>query len=376
MTMTSDQIRGMIDYRHMQSNKNIEFILNALQELNKNKGPVSSREIEQFLSEKKREEVQSIYNNCMLTFDQSSRQVKKISKSMVYRTVQRHLSVLVGRGLVTKKDNKYILSSTGKREIQFRNFASGYGNMALNNIMNCHFPTVSTLEDNVVRLIPIFGIYIVYCLIEAVRLIAANDNSQRGHWHSYYFGNSSNFSKDGEFKEEKLVSSWIKDVFNPWQMLNLFLTAISNVEEGSMKKEKGDDNAKQEIALDKYREYYGELTISPRMTFLSNTSNNSARRVITPAPTTLDLALYRGFSLHNSRSHRHSPNNKTTLGSLMDQNINQMFKLLIDYGYQGKLLYEVNNEKVLELKKILEKRYPRFFSQLQKTDEYFYSKYG
>ena len=55
---------------------------------------------------------------------------------------------------------------------KFRNFASSYGNMALNNIMNCHFPTVNSLEENLDRLVEIFGLYIVYCLIEASRLIA------------------------------------------------------------------------------------------------------------------------------------------------------------------------------------------------------------
>jgi DNA-binding transcriptional regulator LsrR (DeoR family) len=101
--------------------------------------------------------MQSIYYDGTLTFNQGSKQAK-ISKSMNYRTVQRHLSKLVNRGFVINKDDKYILSSIGKRELQFRNFASGYGNMALNNIMNCQFPTVSTLEEKLARLVQIFGI--------------------------------------------------------------------------------------------------------------------------------------------------------------------------------------------------------------------------
>jgi hypothetical protein len=250
--------------------------------------------------------------------------------------------------------------------------------MALNNIMNCHFPTVVTLEENLVKMVQIFGIYIVYCLIEAARLITANDNSQRDHWHSYYFGHSSNFNRDGEFKEEKLVSSWIKDVFNPWQMLNIFLTVISNVNESSTIETKGNESMKQETALDEYREYYGELALSPHMTILSDVVKDGERnkgKETIPAPTTLDLALHRGMFVHESGSAHRNFNNKSTLGSLMGKNFNQIFKLLIDYGNQGKLLYELNNGKVLKLKKILEKNYPTFFRQLQKTDEYFYSKY-
>jgi hypothetical protein len=84
----------------------------------------------------------------------------------------------------------------GKRELQFRDFAAGYGNMALNNIMNCHFPTVSTLEENLIRLVEIFGVYVVYCLIEAARLITANDSNQEDYWYSYYFGHHSDLSKE------------------------------------------------------------------------------------------------------------------------------------------------------------------------------------
>lgn len=46
----------------------------------------------------------------------------------------------------------------------------------------------------------------------------------------------------------------------------------------------------------------------------------------------------------------------------MDQNINQKFEFLIDYGNQGELLYGLNNEKIFRLKKLLEKRHPLFFS--------------
>src|SRR5947208_14170443 len=64
-------------------------------------------------------------------------------------------------------------------------------------------------------------------MIEAARLIVANKEGQEKHWHSSFFGDCSNF-RDGKFREGKLVHTWIKDIFNPWYMLNMFLTAISN----------------------------------------------------------------------------------------------------------------------------------------------------
>ena len=94
-------------------------------------------------------------------------------------------------------------------------------------MMNCNFPTINTLEKNLAKLVEIFGIYVVYGMIEATRLIVANKNNQEEHWHSSYFGDASNF-RDGKFREGKLVNTWIKDIFNPWYMLNMFLTAISN----------------------------------------------------------------------------------------------------------------------------------------------------
>jgi hypothetical protein len=373
MTMILSQVKGMVDYRHLVSNENMESILYAFQELNKADKLVSSDEIEQYLRETKGEAAQNVYYNG-----------KKNSKSMSLRTIQRHLRKLVGTGLVIKKNNKYILSSIGKRRLQFRNFASGYGNMALNNIMDCHFPTISSLEENLDRLIEIFGLYIIYCLIEATRLIVAADNNQSDHWRSYYFGHSSNFNKDGKFKEEQLVSSWIKDVFNPLQMLNLFLTTISNVsrnEKIPKKKTNSNNNKKQNIALEEYRKHYGELAISPNSTILSDNSNNNNKekrkgRKTTPAPTLLDLALQRGLSAAKSRStFNNSFDNTNTLGSSLGENFNQMLKLITDYSNQGNLLYELDNKKILEVKDILKKRYPVFSKYLQKTDEYFYSKY-
>jgi hypothetical protein len=376
--MSFNQFRGMVDYRRRQSNKNIESILSELHELNK---PVSSRELGQFLKEKSRDKKHSMYYNDEITFTQESVHAEKNNASTSLRTIQRHLSKLVGTGVVIKKNNKYILSSIGKRRLQFRNFASGYGNMALNNIMNCHFPTISSLEENLDRLIEIFGLYIIYCLIEATRLIVAADNNQSDHWRSYYFGHSSNFNKDGKFKEEQLVSSWIKDVFNPLQMLNLFLTAISNVsrnEKIPKKKTNDNNNKKQNTASEKYRKHYGELAISPNSTILSGNNNKEKRKETktTPAPTLLDLALQRGLSAAKARStFNNSFDNTNTLGTSLGENFNQMLKLITDYSNQGNLLYELDNKKILAVKNILKKRYPVYSKYLQKTDEYFYSKY-
>jgi hypothetical protein len=105
--------------------------------------------------------------------------------------------------------------------------------------MDFDFPTMDTLDRNLMRLVEIFGIYVVYALIEATRLITDN--------------------KEGKFREGSLVNIWIKDVFNPWYMLNMFLTAISN----SKNDEKvGRNNAKrQEILMKQRLQEYNDLSL-------------------------------------------------------------------------------------------------------------------
>src|ERR1700739_2836795 len=115
--------------------------------------------------------------------------------------------------------------------------------MSLNGLMDLSFPTINTLDKNLDRLVEIFGVYVVYALIEATRLIVTNKSGQ-DEWHSSYFGDPSNF-KDGKFREGKLVNNWIKDVFDPWHMLNIFLTAVSNSDDGNG----ADDNTKKEKTL-------------------------------------------------------------------------------------------------------------------------------
>jgi predicted transcriptional regulator len=112
---------------------------------------------------------------------------------MDLRTIQRWLVKLVERGLVENKYNKYSLSEPGKRHLQFREFVRSYGLIALNNVMNFYFPTLYTVDQNLKKLVEIFGTYVVYCLIEAARLIISNKTNNEEHWRSSYFWTASNF---------------------------------------------------------------------------------------------------------------------------------------------------------------------------------------
>jgi hypothetical protein len=79
--------------------------------------------------------------------------------------------------------------------------------------MGLFYPTINTFEENLKKMIQIFGIYLIYCFIEAARPVERDgkDDSIK-----------SNRDKD------KLASTWITDVFNPLGMYNCFLSIIEN----------------------------------------------------------------------------------------------------------------------------------------------------
>jgi hypothetical protein len=376
-----DKVNAMIRYKERKASENRDAVLTALQNLDK---PVSIAEITNYLNEKARNKAQLdaeiLYNDGGLTAGERDEYIAKKGLSMNKRTTRRILYEFISQDLVIKEGTNFFLSNMGKRELQFRDFASGYGKLALAMLMNSHFPTISTLEENLTRLVEIFGIYVVYCLLEAVRLIT-DSNQEYIYRHSYYFRDSSNFNSEGKFKEAKIASSWIKDVFNPMEMLNLFLTAIQNSsnKNGTKFVKKRENNDKQKTALQQYSRYYGEVNIAPLMkpgdiNKMQEKNNHVSKVIRHPSPTTLDLIFQRSW---NSVGLHISPNvnsgNNKTIESLMNDRINQYMKFKIDYSNHSKPLYELDNKKMSRLKMILEKKYPLFCNSLQKTDRYFCS---
>jgi hypothetical protein len=297
-----DKVNAMIKYKERKASEYRDAVLTALQDLNK---PASVAEITSYLNEKARKQAkldaEIMYNNGELTASERDKYMVKKGSSMNKRTTRRILYEFIPQDLVIRKDANFYLSNMGKRELQFRDFASGYGKLALANLMNSHFPTISTLEENLTRLVEIFGIYVVYCLLEAVRL---NTDSNQGYRRSYYFGDSSNFSIEGKFKEAKLVSSWIKDVFNPMEMLNLFLAAIQNSSNKNAAKfaNKRENDNKQKNALQQYSRYYGEVNIAPIMKYVGDINKKqekdlrALKLIQHPSPTILDLIFQQFWS--------------------------------------------------------------------------------
>lgn len=97
--------------------------------------------------------------------------------------------------------------------------------------MDIHYPTIYTSNKNLDELIKIFGLYVIYCFIEAAQP-ATNEHMKR---------------RD----KEKLSSIWIQNVFSPIDMYDYFLTAIKNNQPTNGKEDlvKRFDNIKEKQLL-------------------------------------------------------------------------------------------------------------------------------
>jgi hypothetical protein len=372
-----EKIRAMLNYKHLESENNSEIILSALYDLSR---LVSSTEIEQYIRQnalkKAKDEAERKYSNAEITSSEIDRYIAKNSKTMDLRTIQRWLSKFARTGLVENKNNKYLLSEEGKRHLQFREFTRSYGLVALNHLMNCYFPTLYTLDQNLKKLVEIFGTYVIYCLIEAMRLVTSNKTNNEEHWHSSYFEGASNF-RNGKFKEGKFVDSWINDVFSPWHMLNLFLVSISNANKKSVKN-KPIDQDEEETILQEYSKHYKGFDLSKisgiPIDSILPTNNKKKENTKIAYSTALDLLFSRVAETSDLSQFAIDHNYKMPLDALIqNKQIYHFLKIRNQYN-ENHPLYELNSEKIEELKNSLKKQYPLYYKCLRNTDDYFYRK--
>jgi hypothetical protein len=96
-------------------------------------------------------------------------------KSVSIRTINRKLAELTGEGLV-ENDGKgtYSLSAQAKSTIKY--FAYEFGETSLNSLMGMfHINSRTTFKESISKLVTIFGIFIVYCFMEASRPLSNTD---------------------------------------------------------------------------------------------------------------------------------------------------------------------------------------------------------
>lgn len=123
------------------------------------------------------------------------------------RQIQRILPQLKKEGILGKslKSHEYFILDKHKESIRY--FADTFGESILRSIMDAaHYePGAHSMEYNLEWLIENFGLYIVYCFVEATRPMPI------------YPSRSS---------MDDLPYHWVKNVFNPDIMLQYFLAVV------------------------------------------------------------------------------------------------------------------------------------------------------
>jgi hypothetical protein len=199
--MTMDKANKMIQKRLDISEDNIQEVLKAVKAC----GNCQPKDIEKHLQYKKREEIQQNEwrNNNMNILPKVELEAKVKKETMSMRTILRKLDHLEKEGYIDNENSRYSIKDDLKEEIRL--FAPQFGSSALANMMQGHYPLFNTLEQNLEKLIKIFGVYVIYCFAEAARP-----------------AHSTTLVRD------KLASFWIQNVFSPLNMYDYFLAVVNN----------------------------------------------------------------------------------------------------------------------------------------------------
>ena len=142
--------------------------------INNQEDGVSSSEITEYLNAKNKieitnnEEIEKIrkrYENAEIIAKDRDLEIDIIIKKNSFnkRTVQRCLNFLTKRGFIVKKNNRYRLSKHSSYNI--RSSSHSFGQELLLSLMKMHTPLYNTLEENIDKLITLFGSYTLYCLL-------------------------------------------------------------------------------------------------------------------------------------------------------------------------------------------------------------------
>jgi hypothetical protein len=204
------QIDALLKHKNDQAKENRDAIFNAIREL----GEASINEIVDYLHPKVKEANAKLKEDIYVMYHHSQKERKKNSNRKIHkRTVQRWVRQLIREGLVEDKNKRYSISEKGQ-DIKY--WADNFGGVLLSRLMRHHFPTVYTFKLNLQKLIQIFGTYIVYAFVEAARPIEDSKNA-----------NNSSTSMS-LVERDKLAESWVRNVFDTWNMYGFFLAAIES----------------------------------------------------------------------------------------------------------------------------------------------------
>jgi hypothetical protein len=205
--MTTSRMKG-----EYERNKNMmkNYIIEALRQLGK---PSLPYEIHAKVNEIIEEEI----------ITENERENRKRD----LRTIKRRLKEMVADGLIERNEdnNRYSLTDRVKSNIKY--YASQFGGYALANIMSIHWPTIFHLEINVRKLVEMFGVYMIYCFIEAARPVNLDETDA---WKGVDRSEVKKIKKmkDVWVEKDNLARQWIENVFPTSNMYDYFLSTFQH----------------------------------------------------------------------------------------------------------------------------------------------------
>ena len=207
-------------YKELEVKKERQLVFSTVKELQK---PVKSSKILKIVIEKLNQEiikeVEELVNLGIISPDKTTKdnEIKKLQKKRIRdkRTYQRRLAELRSQGFLFFKNNHYTVSNMKYPEIKL--WAEDFGMATLEFIMRQVHPQIYTLENNFQTLVKSFGVYIVYCFIEAIRPLTNNSDTDDGRQISL----SAN-------EKDNMTISWIKDAINIEELFYHFIALLKN----------------------------------------------------------------------------------------------------------------------------------------------------
>jgi DNA-binding transcriptional ArsR family regulator len=195
------------EFKESQSNENRRDILNILKGL----GEAQAEQIHEQLLKKAKERADKLYENGELDLSKKKKFINENTISK--RTIHRHLDYLTEQKLVEHIGYKYRLTDRVKNDIRY--WSGKFGDLILDKMLRNYFPQTQLFEQNVDEIIKIFGVYMIYCFIQAAQQGPAFINRK--------------MSKIDMMNSDKVALSWIQEVFKPQRMLGDFITIMSNL---------------------------------------------------------------------------------------------------------------------------------------------------
>ena len=198
--------RSLTRFKETQAIENRNYILRSLHLLN---NPSSVDEIYNHFRKMTEEKINRLYDSGKI--DSNKKKVLLKEGTLNKRTIHRWLNVLIDEGLVERVKRKYSISEYGKNIHLY--MAREKGDSALFALMRRYHPQVSKFESNVQELVKIFGIYLMYCFIDAAYPLYHPDKSRTTIM----------------IDMDRHSDSYVDSIVHPLSLFNMFLAVISGL---------------------------------------------------------------------------------------------------------------------------------------------------